>query len=214
MEAGCQYLSSAYNFNELTMESVKFQKDGMTKESVSWQRQTVWGVAAVICLSIFGLALALAGQAMSQDATQVPLQPPSPLQPQPGTTAGQPTADPISNEQIELLLEGGLIDQQSKLSEGILLMDRQLRFLQLQRELEEAKAAVGGAVSFDMPGQTAVSQIYGQTGNLTAVISVDGQQNTVTTGDQLSNGSVVLNITPSKVELQAEDGRISELKAP
>jgi hypothetical protein len=50
--------------------------------------------------------------------------------------------------------------------------------------------------------------------NLTAVISVDGQQNTVTTGDQLSNGSVVLNITPSKVELQAEDGRISELKAP
>jgi hypothetical protein len=136
------------------------------------------------------------------------------LQPQPGTSPGQPTADPISNEQIELLLEGGLIDQQSKLSEGILLMDRQLRFLQLQRELEEAKAAVGGSVSFDMSGQTGVSQIYGKTGNLTAVISVDGQQNTVTTGDQLSNGSVVLNITPSKVELQAEDGRISELKAP
>jgi type IV pilus biogenesis protein PilP len=65
-----------------------------------------------------------------------------------------------------------------------------------------------------MSGQTGVSQIYGQTGNLTAVISVDGQQNTVTTGDQLSNGSVVLKITPSRVELQAEDGRISELKAP
>ena len=196
------------------MASVKFQKDGSTKESVRWQRQTVWGVAAAFGLSIFGLALSLAGQAMSQDATQVPLQPQSPLQPQPGTPPGQPTADPISNEQIELLLEGGLIDQQSKLSEGILLMDRQLRFLQLQRELEEAKAAVGGSVSFDMSGQTGVSQIYGQTGNLTAVISVDGQQNTVTTGDQLSNGSVVLNITPSKVELQAEDGRISELKAP
>ena len=196
------------------MESVKFQKNGTRKGSVSWQRQTVWGVAAAFGLSIFGLALSLAGQAMSQDATQVPLQPQSPLQPQPGTPPGQPTADPISNEQIELLLEGGLIDQQSKLSEGILLMDRQLRFLQLQRELEEAKAAVGGSVSFDMSGQTGVSQIYGQTGNLTAVISVDGQQNTVTTGDQLSNGSVVLNITPSKVELQAEDGRISELKAP
>ena len=202
------------------MASVKFQKDGTTKESVRWQRQTVVGVAAAFALSIFGLALSLAGQAMSQDAAQVPLQPQpsfqpqSPLQPQPGTSPGQPTADPISNEQIELLLEGGLIDQQSKLSEGILLMDRQLRFLQLQRELEEAKAAVGGSVSFDMSGQTGVSQIYGQTGNLTAVISVDGQQNTVTTGDQLSNGSVVLNITPSKVELQAEDGRISELKAP
>jgi hypothetical protein len=199
------------------MESVKFQKDGTTKESVSWQRQTVWGVAAAFGLSVFGLGLSLAGQAMSQDATQVPqvlLQPQPPLQPQPGTTPGQPTSDPISNEQIQLLLEGGLIDQQSKLSEGILLMDRQLRFLQLQRELEEAKAAVGGSVSFDMSGQTGVSQIYGQTGNLTAVISVDGQQNTVTTGDQLSNGSVVLNITPSKVELQAEDGRISELKAP
>jgi hypothetical protein len=190
------------------MASVKFQKDRTTKESVRWHRQTVFGVAAAFGLSIFGLALSLAGQAMSQDATQVP------LQPQPGTSPGQPTADPISNEQIELLLEGGLIDQQSKLSEGILLMDRQLRYLQLQRELEEAKAAVGGSVSFDMSGQTGVSQIYGQTGNLTAVISVDGQQNTVTTGDQLSNGSVVLNITPSKVELQAEDGRISELKAP
>jgi glucose/arabinose dehydrogenase len=214
MEAGCQYLSSAHNFNELTMESVKFQKDGTRKESVSWQRQTVWGVAAAFGLSIFGLALSLAGQAMSQDATQVPLQPQSPLQPQPGTPPAQPTADPISNEQIELLLEGGLIDQQSKLSEGILLMDRQLRYLQLQRELEVAKEAVGGSVSFDMSGQSGVRQIYGQTGNLTAVISVDGQQNTVTTGDQLSNGSVVLNITPSKVELQAEDGRISELKAP
>ena len=193
------------------MESVKFQKDGTTKESVSWQRRTVWGVAAAFGLLVFGLGLSLAGQAMSQDATQVPQ---VPLQPQPGTTPGQPTSDPISNEQIQLLLEGGLIDQQSKLSEGILLMDRQLRFLQLQRELEEAKAAVGGSVSFDMSGQTGVSQIYGKTGNLTAVISVDGQQNTVTTGDQLSNGSVVLNITPSKVELQAEDGRISELKAP
>ena len=196
------------------MESVKFQKDGTRKEPVSWQRQTVFGVAAAFGLSIFGLALSLAGQAMSQDATQVPLQLQPPLQPQPGTSPGQPTADPISNEQIELLLEGGLIDQQSKLSEGILLMDRQLRFLQLRSELEKAKAAVGGSVSFDMSGQTGVSQIYGQTGNLTAVISVDGQQNTVTTGDQLSNGSVVLNITPSKVELQAEDGRISELKAP
>jgi len=196
------------------MESVKFQKDGTRKEPVSWQRQTVFGVAAAFGLSIFGLALSLAGQAMSQDATQVPLQLQPPLQPQPGTSPGQPTADPISNVQIELLLEGGLIDQQSKLSEGILLMDRQLRFLQLRSELEKAKAAVGGSVSFDMSGQTGVSQIYGQTGNLTAVISVDGQQNTVTTGDQLSNGSVVLNITPSKVELQAEDGRISELKAP
>jgi len=196
------------------MASVKFQKDGTRKDSVRWQRQTVWGVAAAFGLSIFGLGLSLAGQAMSQDATQVPLQPQIPLQPQPGTAPGQPTADPISNEQIELLLEGGLIDQQSKLSEGILLMDRQLRFLQLQRELEDAKAAVGGSVSFDMSGQTGVRQIYGQTGNLTAVISVGGQQNTVTTGDQLSNGSVVLNITPSKVELQAEDGRISELKAP
>ena len=196
------------------MASVKFQKDGTTKESVRWQRQTVWGVAAAFGLSIFGLALSLAGQAMSQDAAQLPLQPQLPLQQQPGTSPGQPTADPISNEQIELLLEGGLIDQQSKLSEGILLMDRQLRFLQLRSELEKAKAAVGGSVSFDMSGQTGVSQIYGQTGNLTAVISVGGQQNTVTTGDQLSNGSVVLNITPSKVELQAEDGRISELKAP
>jgi hypothetical protein len=99
---------------------------------------------------------------MSQDATQVPLQPQSPLQPQPGTPPGQPTADPISNEQIELLLEGGLIDQQSKLSEGILLMDRQLRYLQLQRELEVAKEAVGGSVSFDMSGQSGVRQIYGQ----------------------------------------------------
>jgi hypothetical protein len=196
------------------MASVKFQKDGTRKDSVRWQRQTVWGVAAAFGLSIFALGLSLAGQAMSQDATQVPLQPQIPLQPQPGTAPGQPTADPISNEQIELLLEGGLIDQQSKLSEGILLMDRQLRFLQLQRELEDAKAAVGGSVSFDMSGQTGVRQIYGQTGNLTAVISVDGQQNTVTTGDQLSNGSVVLKITPSRVELQAEDGRISELKAP
>jgi hypothetical protein len=47
----------------------------------------------------------------------------------------QPTPDSITNEQIKLLEESGLIAQQSRLSEGLLLMDRQLRQAQLVEQL-------------------------------------------------------------------------------
>ena len=80
---------------------------------------------------VAALVMPSAGPASAQDATQPGLvQPPgAPAQPAPATT------DPITNEQIELLKESGLIDKQSRLSEGLLLMERQLRQAELVGQL-------------------------------------------------------------------------------
>jgi len=89
------------------------------------------GVCAGVTVAILGIALLQpAGPASAQDGTQpVQVQPPGSAPP------GQATTDPITNEQIELLKESGLIDKQSKLSEGLLLMDRQLRQAALVEQL-------------------------------------------------------------------------------
>jgi len=76
---------------------------------------------------------------LAQTAPQLPqLQPVAPAAPgvpaAPEASAA-PTSDAITNERIKLLQESGLIDKQSKLSEGLLLMDRQLRQAQLVGQL-------------------------------------------------------------------------------
>jgi type IV pilus biogenesis protein PilP len=179
-----------------------------------------------------------AGPASAQDGTQ-----PLAAQPPGNAPPGQPTTDPITNEQIELLKESGLIDKQSRLSEGLLLMDRQLRQaelveqlltvlgpdaeievtpgefksfadtpadLKLQADLQAAKLAMG----VGQETGTEITEIYGKSDDLVAVITLDGRETAVVAGDRLADGSVVLSITPEKVELADQDGAIRALKAP
>lgn len=210
------------------------------------KRQLLYGIGMVFAALMLGIAvLPPAGPASAQDATQT-------LQGQPPGSAapGQPSTDPITNEQIELLKDSGLIDKQSRLSEGLLLMDRQLRqaqlveellavlgpdaeievtpgefksfadtpagleqrieYLRLQTELQTAKLATG----VGQETGTKISEIYGRSNDLAAVITLDGRRTQVVTGDQLEDGTEVLRITPEKVELQKSDGTIEVLKAP
>lgn len=219
------------------------------------RRRMFYVLAAAMGAGMLAVAaLPSAGPASAQDPTQPGIQQP------PGSGApGQPTmdpitTDPITNEQIELLKESGLIEKQSELSEGLLLMDRQLRqaqlveqliqvlgpnaqievtpgefksfantpaglrqrleYLKLQNDLQEAQSESGAAGFASSFSGTGVSQIYGSSGNLSAVIAVDGQQKTVESGDRLEDGSVILSISPEKVELQRADGTMEVLKAP
>lgn len=87
-----------------------------------------------VAVSLAGLAAAAAlsmqGSAWSQEATAIQqLQPPGAAPP------GEATSDPITNEQIELLEQTGLIAKQSQLNEGLLLMQRQLQQAELVGQL-------------------------------------------------------------------------------
>ena len=64
-----------------------------------------------------------------------------------------PTPDVISNEKIQILDEGGLIARQAEISEGMLLMDRQLRQAQL---IEQLLAVLGPDAKIEVsPGNFA-----------------------------------------------------------
>lgn len=210
------------------------------------RRQMLYALGAAVAVMLTGFVVGVpAGPASAQQGTQ-------PLLPQPpgAVPSGQPTPDPITNEQIELLKESGLIDKQSRLSEGLLLMDRQLRqaelvqqlltvlgpdaeievtpgefksfadtpaglkqridYLKLQADLQAAKLAMG----VGQETGTEITEIYGKSDDLVAVITLDGREMAVAAGDQLQDGSVVLNITPEKVELADQEGAIRVLKAP
>jgi len=206
----------------------------------------MFGLCAGVTAVILGFAVTQpAGPASAQDGTQ-------PMQQQPPGAAspGEPTTDPITNAQIELLKESGLIDKQSKLSEGLLLMQRQLQqaelveqlisllgpdaqievtpgefksfantpaglqqqidYLKLQAELQAARQVAG----FGQETGTKVTEIFGRSNDLAAVITVDGRTAAVVAGDRLQDGTEVLNVTPEKVEIQRSDGTIEVLNAP
>jgi hypothetical protein len=206
----------------------------------------MFGLCAGVTAVILGFAVTQpAGPASAQDGTQ-------PMQQQPPGAAspGEPTTDPITNAQIQLLKESGLIDKQSKLSEGLLLMQRQLQqaqlveqlisvlgpdaqievapgefksfantpaglqqqidYLKLQGDLQEARLTTG----LEQDTRTRITEILGQSNDLVAVISFDGRKRAVVPGDQLEDGTEILNITPEKVEIQRSDGTIEVLNAP
>jgi hypothetical protein len=210
-----------------------------------WCRR-LFGFCAGAAALIIGFAvIQSAGPVSAQDGTQ-----PGLVQPPGSASPSQPTTDPITNEQIELLKESGLIEKQSKLSEGLLLMDRQLRqaqlveqllavlgpdaeievtpgefksfantpaglqeridYMKLQADLKAAELAIGVTEE----AETEISEIFGKSGDLSAVITFDGSSEIVAAGDQLADGSVILSITPEKVDLQKSDGTIEVLKAP
>ena len=95
-----------------------------------WRRRLFGFCAGAAALLIGFAVIQSAGPVSAQDGTQ-----PALVQPPGSASPSQPTTDPITNEQIELLKESGLIEKQSKLSEGLLLMDRQLRQAQLVEQL-------------------------------------------------------------------------------
>jgi hypothetical protein len=228
------------------MVTSKVRNRRAPRKTVTRRRQILIGVCAGVTVAIIGLALLQpAGPASAQDGTQpVQVQPPGSALP------GQPTTDPITNEQIELLKESGLIDKQSRLSEGLLLMDRQLRqaqlveqllavlgpdarievtpgefksfadtpaglqqqidYLKLQADLQAAKEAMGVV----RKTEAKISEIFGKSDDLAAVITLGGSTKAVVPGDQLEDGTEILSITPEKVEIQKSDGTIEVLKAP
>ncbi len=129
MEAERFHLSSAHHPDELIMVSNRIENRQASGRMFLLRLAYVGaGVAAAL---LAAAVMPSAGPASAQDATQpVQMQPPAaPAQ------SAQPTTDPITNAQIELLKESGLIDQQSRLSEGLLLMERQLRQAQLVGQL-------------------------------------------------------------------------------
>lgn len=229
------------------MVSSKAQSRFVPGRAFLRRRRLAYGICAGVAAAFWvASVMPSAGPASAQDATQSgQVQPPgAPAQ------AAQPTTDPITNAQIELLKESGLIDQQSRLSEGLLLMERQLRqaqlvgqliavlgpdaqievtpgefksfadtpaglqqrieYLRLQKELQAAKAETG--VAQESP--TEISEIYGKSDDLVAVITVDGRRRAVSLGDQLEDGTEVLSISAERVELQSSDGTLQVLKAP
>jgi hypothetical protein len=227
------------------MATNKVRNRRVSRRTATRRRSIAFGLCAGVTVAFLGFAVVQpAGPASAQDGTQ-------PLQEPPGAASpGQTTTDPITNEQIELLKESGLIDKQSKLSEGLLLMQRQLQqaqlvgqlievlgpdaeievtpgqfksfadtpaglqeridYLKLQADLQAAKLAVG--VGQDTG--SSIAEIFGRSGDLAAVITVDGRTKAVVPGDQLEDGTEVLSITPEKVELQKSDGSIEVLRAP
>ena len=217
-----------------------------SRKTVIRRRPILYVLGAAVAVMLTGFAVVSpAGPASAQDGTQ-----PLAAQPPGNAPPGQPTTDPITNEQIELLKESGLIDKQSRLSEGLLLMDRQLRqaelveqlltvlgpdaeievtpgefksfadtpaglkqridYLKLQADLQAAKLAMG----VGQETGTEITEIYGKSDDLVAVITLDGRETAVVAGDRLADGSVVLSITTEKVELADQDGAIRALKAP
>jgi hypothetical protein len=132
MEADRFHLSSAHHPDELTMVSNKVQSRLLSGTAIPRRRGLVYGLGAGIAAALFAACvMPSAGPASAQDSTQPgQMQPPAaPAQ------SAQPTTDPITNAQIELLKESGLIDKQSRLSEGLLLMQRQLRQAELVGQL-------------------------------------------------------------------------------
>jgi hypothetical protein len=217
-----------------------------SRKTVMWRHRMMFGYCAGMAAVSIGFAvIQSAGPVSAQDGTQ-----PGIVQPPGNAPLGQQTTDPITNEQIELLKESGLIERQSKLSEGLLLMDRQLRqaqlieqllgvlgpdavievtpgefksfadtpaglqerieYLSLQADLKAAQLAIGVAEE----AETEISEIFGKSGELSAVLTMDGSSKTVAMGDRLADGTVILSITPEKVDLQKSDGTIEVLKAP
>ena len=129
MEAERFHLSSAHHPDELIMVSNRIENRQASGRMFLLRLAYVGaGVAAAL---LAAAVMPSAGPASAQDATQpVQMQPPA----APALPA-EPTTDPITNEQIELLKESGLIDKQSRLSEGLLLMQRQLRQAELVGQL-------------------------------------------------------------------------------
>ena len=130
------------------MVSNKVQNRLLSGRSFLSRRRLVYGLGAGVAAALLAAyVMPSAGPASAQDATL-----PGQMQP-PGAPAqaAQPTTDPITNAQIELLKESGLIDQQSRLSEGLLLMERQLRQAQLVGQL---LAVLGPDAQIEvMPGE-------------------------------------------------------------
>jgi type IV pilus biogenesis protein PilP len=89
-------------------------------------------------------------------------------------------------------------------------LQERIEYLELQAELKVAKQAAG----VDEDAGSEISEIFGKSGDLSAVITLDGRSKAVAAGDKLADGSVILRITPDGVDLQKSDGTIEVLKAP
>ncbi|MCA3506564.1 MAG: hypothetical protein ACK5PT_06855 [Cereibacter sp.] len=130
MEAERFHLPSAHHPDELIMVSKRVENRQVSGRM--FLLRLVYGLGAGVAAALLVAAvMPSAGPASAQDAAQ-----PDPVRPAGAPAqAAQPTTDPITNEQIELLKESGLIDKQSRLSEGLLLMERQLRQAELVGQL-------------------------------------------------------------------------------
>lgn len=196
------------------------------------------------------------------------------------TSAGSDatTPDLVTNDRVNRLTEGGLIERQAALSEGLLLMDRQLRQMQLveqilgvygpdalvevapgryetfkdtpvgmrqeiqlldlqiqltqkRAELERAQAQqrdstvpevmAGGPMDIsketDLGGDVLLAglvleEIYGQIGNLNAVVRVAGRIVTVRSNDTLPTGQLIVAVGRDKLTVQLADGEIREFQ--
>ncbi|MCA3455769.1 MAG: hypothetical protein IOC92_08560 [Rhodobacter sp.] len=130
MEAERFHLPSAHHPDELIMVSKRVENRQVSGRM--FLLRLVYGLGAGVAAALLVAAvMPSAGPASAQDAAQ-----PDPVRPAGAPAqAAQPTTDPITNEQIELLKESGLIDKQSRLSEGLLLMERQLQQAELVGQL-------------------------------------------------------------------------------
>ena len=89
-------------------------------------------------------------------------------------------------------------------------LQERIDYLKLKADLKAAELAIGVTEE----AETEISEIFGKSGELSAVITSDGSSKTVAIGDRLADGTVILSITPEKVDLQKSDGTIKVLKAP
>ena len=115
--------------------------------------QNVWPRAGGVTTGIsLALGLWLTASLMATNAfAQNAATPPTAEDPQAVAQAIPATPDAVTNERIQQFAVGGLIERQAALSEGLLLMDRQLRQMQL---VEQILAAYGPEAQVEIaPGE-------------------------------------------------------------
>ena len=115
--------------------------------------QNVWPRAGGVTTGIsLALGLWLTASLMATNAfAQNAATPPTAEDPQAVAQAIPATPDAVTNERIQQFALGGLIERQAALSEGLLLVDRQLRQMQL---VEQILAAYGPEAQVEIaPGE-------------------------------------------------------------
>lgn len=110
----------------------------------AWPRSRSLGVAILLGLGLCFVPSGFLTNAFAQDQA-------APLATNPAAAPEPTTPDALTNSRIQQFISGGLIDRQSQLSEGLLLMDRQLRQMQL---VEQILAAYGPDAQVEIaPGE-------------------------------------------------------------
>ena len=279
----------------------RFIDDRTTRARVSG---VLIGIGIVVFSTLSLLSFPIASSAQDEPTSLTVTEPTASPSPQTGLSTDEPTPDPVTNARIQQFAEGGLIERQAALSEGLLLMDRQLRQMQLveqilaaygpnapvevapgefrsfedtpagmrqeiayidlqiqlaekRAELQETRGQAGDdrpamanfgqgiqsdvdtgvmaartedperqasvesdpeelqtAQSRDLldPGALVVEEIYGQIGNLLAVVSVAGTRVTVRSNDTLPTGHRVLTVARDWMTVELSDGAVREFR--